>query len=458
MEERRSPISTRGQQQELRQEKDEDAGRIYDSRGRTEPLFGDRTFLTNGWIPRHTCPPGPGICGFQAVKIGGERKLPQKGAGNVDSEVSPSGSARIRCSRRVAQNLTKDRDSTVKTNLVIPEGYRSSLDLKETEKAIRLIKEFFQVNLGVELNLARVTAPLFVQSGTGINDDLTGVERPVRFRIGAMNDAQAEIVQSLAKWKRMMLADLGFDHGTGLYTDMNAIRADDALDNLHSVYVDQWDWERVISAEERTLEFLRYIVRKLYAVITRTEFYIAQQYPSITPILPEEITFIHSEDLLERYPDLTPAERENEVCREYGAVFLIGIGAELKNGEPHDDRAPDYDDWSTETGGGNQGLNGDILVDYPLLGQAYELSSMGIRVDPEALERQLVVSGNTERRSLLFHRRLLGGELPLSIGGGIGQSRLCMFYLRKAHIGEIQAGIWPEDMVKECKANNIVLL
>ncbi len=344
------------------------------------------------------------------------------------------------------------------TKLLVPRGYRSVLDLKETERAIRLIKEFFQVNLAVELNLSRVTAPIFVRSGTGINDDLTGVERPVRFNIGDMDDAQAEIVQSLAKWKRMMLADYGFERGGGLYTDMNAIRADETLDNLHSLYVDQWDWERVISNEERNLDFLKHIVRKIYGVITRTERYIAQQYPTLGPILPEEITFIHSEELVDRYPRLTPAEREKEICREYGAVFVIGIGADLKDGRPHDGRAPDYDDWSTETGDGHRGLNGDILVNYPLLGDAYELSSMGIRVDPETLVRQLEISGNTDRKKLLFHRRLLAGELPLSVGGGIGQSRLCMFYLRKAHIGEIQASIWPEDMVRECKANNIVLL
>ncbi len=344
------------------------------------------------------------------------------------------------------------------TNLLLPAEYKPILDLKETERAIRLIKEFFQVNLAVELNLIRVTAPLFVRSGTGINDDLNGIERPVRFNIGAMGDAQAEIVHSLAKWKRMMLADYGFGYGSGLYTDMNAIRADETLDNLHSLYVDQWDWERAINKEERTLGFLKYIVEKIYGVITRTERYIAQHHPAVEPVLPEQITFIHSEELLDRYPHLTPAEREKEVCREYGAVFVIGIGAALKGGKPHDGRAPDYDDWSTETGNGKRGLNGDILVYYPLLEEAYELSSMGIRVDPETLERQLEISGSADRKDLLFHRRLLAGELPLSVGGGIGQSRLCMFYLRKAHIGEIQASIWPEDMVQECKANNIVLL
>ncbi len=347
----------------------------------------------------------------------------------------------------------------MRTSLRVPEGYEPILDLKETEKAIRLIKEFFQVNLAVELNLIRVTAPIFVPSGTGINDDLSGVERPVRFKIGSMDDAEAEIVHSLAKWKRMMLADYGFQRGTGLYTDMNAIRADETLDNLHSLYVDQWDWERIISQEERTLDFLRYIVERIYRVITRTERYIAQQYPALgEPILPEDITFVHTEDLRDRFPHLTPAERELEICREHGAVFLIGIGADLKDGVPHDARAPDYDDWTTETGDGKKGLNGDILVHYPLLDVAYELSSMGIRVDPESMKRQLTISGNVERKSLLFHRRLLAGELPLSIGGGIGQSRLCMFYLRKAHIGEIQVSIWPDEMVRKCRANSIFLL
>ncbi len=344
------------------------------------------------------------------------------------------------------------------TDLWIPAGYSPILDLMETEKAIRLIKEFFQTNLAVELNLTRVTAPIFVVSGTGINDDLNGVERPVKFTIGAMDEQEAEIVQSLAKWKRMMLADYGFEHGSGLYTDMNAIRPDDTLDNLHSIYVDQWDWERVISNGERNLHFLKYIVEKVYSVITRTERYISQQYPTIEPILPEKITFIHSEELLAKYPDLTPREREKEICRELGAVFVVGIGGALKDGQPHDGRAPDYDDWTTEAGKGNRGLNGDILIHYPLLDDAYELSSMGIRVDPETLERQLEISGHTDRKGLLFHRRLLAGELPLSVGGGIGQSRLCMFCLRKAHIGEIQASIWPEEVIRKCRANNIVLL
>jgi len=344
------------------------------------------------------------------------------------------------------------------TNLVIPNHYQPILNLKETEKAIRLIKEFFQINLSVELNLIRVTAPLFVEAGTGINDDLNGVERPVSFQIKAMNGLLVEIVQSLAKWKRMMLADYGFKQGEGLYTDMNAIRPDEILDNLHSIYVDQWDWERVMSPEQRNVDFLKTIVQKIYDVIKRTEKYISQQFEGIHPILPDEISFIHSEELEQQFPQLTPVEREKEVCRKFGAVFIIGIGGKLKNGKPHDGRAPDYDDWSTPSNSQYKGLNGDILVYNPILGCAYELSSMGIRVNAEALERQLEITGNSDRKNLTFHKRLLQGELPLSIGGGIGQSRLCMFYLRKAHIGEIQASLWPEEMIETCCQNNIVLL
>jgi len=346
----------------------------------------------------------------------------------------------------------------MKTNLIIPDKYQPLLELKETERAIRLIKEFFQVNLAFELNLMRVTAPLFVRAGTGINDDLNGTELPVSFTIKSMEDTAAEIVQSLAKWKRLMLADYGLNHGEGLYTDMNAIRPDEILDNMHSLYVDQWDWERVISSEERNLEFLKAIVRKIYDVARRTEKYICYHYSSIQPILPKEIAFIHTEELEDRYPDLTPRERETVICREHGAVFLIGIGGNLKSGEPHDGRAPDYDDWSTPLPNGCKGLNGDILVYYPILDTAYELSSMGIRVDAATLLKQLETRGEMKRKGLLFHRRLLDGQLPLSVGGGIGQSRLCMFYLRKAHIGEIQAGIWPDDMIAVCRENNIFLL
>jgi len=344
------------------------------------------------------------------------------------------------------------------TTFTIPQDYKPLLTLKETERAIRLIKEFFQTNLAFELNLTRVTAPLFVKAGTGVNDDLNGLEKPVGFHVKSWNGTRAEIVQSLAKWKRMMLADYGFQYGEGLYTDMNAIRPDEVLDNLHSLYVDQWDWERVISAEERAIPFLKTIVRKIYDVIRRAEKYIAYQYPNIQPVLPDEITFFHSEDLETRYPDLTPKEREYQVCKQHGAVFIIGIGSALQNGQPHDGRAPDYDDWSTPAENGYKGLNGDILVYYPVLDCAYELSSMGIRVDPDALNRQLDIKGMTERKQLLFHKRLLNGELPLSIGGGIGQSRLCMLYLHKAHIGEIQASIWPDNMIAACREQGIVLL
>jgi aspartate--ammonia ligase len=339
-----------------------------------------------------------------------------------------------------------------------PEDYTPLLDLRQTELAIRQIKEFFQTNLSFELNLLRATAPLFVLSGTGINDDLNGIERPVAFPVKAIGESRAEIVHSLAKWKRLQLAKFGLQPGEGLYTDMNAIRADEELDNLHSLYVDQWDWERVMHPDERNLEYLHKVVRKIYDVIRRTERYISHLYPVISPILPETITFIHSEDLERRYPNLTPKEREKRICQEHGAVFVIGIGGDLPGGIPHDGRAPDYDDWSTPTVNGCHGLNGDILVYYPLLDCAYELSSMGIRVDKAALLRQLELRGVQERKSLYFHRQLLEGKLPLSIGGGIGQSRLCMLYLRKAHIGEIQSSLWPEEMVAQCKAKNIVLL
>jgi aspartate--ammonia ligase len=339
-----------------------------------------------------------------------------------------------------------------------PQDYHPILDIRHTEQAIRQIKEFFQTNLAFELNLMRVTAPLFVLSGTGINDDLNGIERPVVFPVKGLEDSHAEIVQSLAKWKRLQLADFGMKPGEGIYTDMNAIRPDETLDNLHSIYVDQWDWERVMLPAERSLDYLRQVVVKIYDVIRRTERYVSHLYPEIEPFLPEEITFIHSEDLQKRYPGLSPKEREKRICQEAGAVFVIGIGADLPDGKPHDGRAPDYDDWSTPTSAGYSGLNGDILVYYPILDCAYELSSMGIRVDPPALSRQLELRQAQERKLLLFHRRLLNGELPQSIGGGIGQSRLCMLYLRKAHIGEIQSSLWPVEMIEQCRSQNIVLL
>jgi len=329
--------------------------------------------------------------------------------------------------------------------------------LQRQKRRIKLIKDFFQIDLAETLNLKRVTAPLFVKAGTGINDDLTGVELPISFNIKNMPNTRAEIVQSLAKWKRLTLAYLKIMKGEGIYTDMNAIRPDETLDNLHSLYVDQWEWERVISQKERNLEFLKSIVKKIYLVLKKTEHYIYAHYPEIKPILPEEIFFIHSKELEKRYPELSPIERENAICKEYGAVFIIGIGAPLNDGHPHDGRAPDYDDWTTPTEEG-EGLNGDIIVWYPLLEKAFEISSMGIRVDQQALEKQLEITDTIERKELYFHKKLLRGELPLSIGGGIGQSRLCMLFLRKAHIGEIQASIWPEEVMEECRKNKIFLL
>ena len=342
-------------------------------------------------------------------------------------------------------------------SLFLPDNYRSALDVKQTETAIKQIKDFFQLNLSTELRLRRVTAPLFLEKGTGVNDDLNGVERPVSFRVKDMA-VEAEIVQSLAKWKRLALADYGIEPGFGLYTDMNAIRPDEELDNIHSLYVDQWDWERVIGDGDRTLAFLKQVVERIYGVIARTEYWIGEHYRGIEPSLPETITFVHAEQLRERWPSLTPRQREDEICREAGAVFIVGIGHELSDGIPHDGRAPDYDDWSTPNEAGHLGLNGDILVWNPVLGSSFELSSMGIRVDAEALRRQLAIRGCEDRQGLLFHRRLLSGELPLSIGGGIGQSRLCMFFLRKAHIGEIQVSLWPPETVRACRERGIFLL
>jgi len=347
-------------------------------------------------------------------------------------------------------------DST--NGLVLPSGYTPLLDPRHTERAILKLKDTFQTNLAFELNLTRVTAPLFVRAGTGINDDLNGVERPVRFEIGHMDNEEVQVVQSLAKWKRLALADLGFQPGDGIYTDMNAIRPDDPVDNTHSIYVDQWDWELTISPSVRTVGFLKATVSTIYDVIRRTERFIGHEYDSIEAYLPNEIEFVHAEDLMRRYPDLSPKEREYKACREFGAVFVIGIGGELSDGSIHDGRAPDYDDWSTPTADGYSGLNGDILVYNRVLDAPFELSSMGIRVDSAALERQLAIRGAEERRELYFHKRLLAGELPLSIGGGIGQSRLAMLLLQKAHIGEIQASVWPDEMKHVCAEHKIFLL
>jgi aspartate--ammonia ligase len=344
------------------------------------------------------------------------------------------------------------------SKLVKVEGYKQLLTPTQTEQGIKLIKEFFQVNLSTALRLRRVTAPLFVLRGLGINDDLNGVERPVTFPIKDMGEQTAEVVHSLAKWKRLMLGEYGIEPGYGLYTDMNAIRGDEELDNIHSLYVDQWDWERTITAKDRNLDFLKKIVRDIYSAILRTEYLVHETYPNIKSFLPEEIHFIHSEELRQMYPDMTPKEREDAICKKYGAVFIMGIGGKLGDGEVHDGRAPDYDDWSTPNSDGFKGLNGDILIWYPILNRALELSSMGIRVDKEALMRQLELTGKEDRKNLYFHKKLLNDEMPLSIGGGIGQSRLCMVLLQKAHVGEIQASIWPEDMRKECAAAGMPLI
>jgi aspartate--ammonia ligase len=340
--------------------------------------------------------------------------------------------------------------------LIIPRNYKSILDLKQTEIAIKLVKDTFQQNLSSELRLIRITAPLFVLKGTGVNDDLTGVERKVTFPIKDMGNREAEVVNSLAKWKRIALSSLDIEEGFGIYTDMNAVRPDEEMGNLHSLYVDQWDWELVMNESQRNLDFLVFVVRKIYEVIKRTEFVVYEHYPEIKPLLPQEIKIIHSEELLQKFPHLTPKEREIEYTRQHKAVFIIGIGCKLSNGQMHDGRAPDYDDWSTASNG-LIGLNGDILIWHPVLGTAMEISSMGIRVNKETLKLQLELMGMEERLNLEFHKKLINGELPQTIGGGIGQSRLCMFYLRKAHIGEVQANIWPEEMVEECRKNNIIL-
>ena len=342
--------------------------------------------------------------------------------------------------------------------LIKPQNYKPLLDLKQTELAIKQIKEFFQMNLSSELRLRRVTAPLFVLKGMGINDDLNGVERAVTFPIKDLDEAKAEVVHSLAKWKRLTLADYNIDPGYGIYTDMNAIRADEELGNIHSLYADQWDWERVMTAEERNVEFLKEIVKRIYAAMLRTEYMVYEMYPQIKPCLPQELYFIHAEELRQLYPDLEPKEREERICREHRAVFIIGIGGKLGDGKKHDGRAPDYDDYTSLGLNDLPGLNGDLLVWDTTLDRPIELSSMGIRVNKEALLRQLKEEGEEKRLELYFHKRLMEDTLPLSIGGGIGQSRLCMYFLRKAHIGEIQASIWPEKMREECKALNIPLI
>jgi aspartate--ammonia ligase len=343
--------------------------------------------------------------------------------------------------------------------LILNSEYKSAMSLRDTERGIKFIKDFFQDNLAEALNLQRVSAPLFLRKGSGVNDDLNGVEAKAAFKIKDDGYSDAECLFSLAKWKRMVLADYGFQQAEGLYTDMNAIRPDEeCLDNLHSIYVDQWDWERVMSREERSLEFLKKIVHKIYDVLKRTEAAVDAKYPQIQPMLPDQITFVHSEDLLDMYPDIGHRERENRITEKHGAIFVIGIGGELKNGTIHDGRAPDYDDWTTPTGDGRIGLNGDILLWYPLLNRALEISSMGIRVDAETMLRQLEIRGASDRKDMPWHKRLLADELPLSVGGGIGQSRLCMYFLRKLHVGEVHASVWPEDMIQKCKGAGIMLL
>ena len=345
------------------------------------------------------------------------------------------------------------------SDLYIDPKYKPILTLRETEKAIKGIKDYFEQALAWNLNLQRVSAPLFVRKGSGINDDLNGIERKVTFQIKDDNDANAEVVLSLAKWKRMVLADYGFKPGEGLYTDMNAIRPDEeSLDNLHSLYVDQWDWERVITPQERNLDFLKSIVRKIYNAIRETEKHISSLYPQIKPCLPKDIQFVHTEELLEMYPKLSPRQREDKISEKYGAVFVIGIGGELADGTIHDGRAPDYDDWVMPTGQGRKGLNGDIFLWYPVLKRGFEISSMGIRVDKEAMLKQLEIRKVSERKEFAWHKRLLNGELPLSIGGGIGQSRLCMFLLQKLHVGEVHSSVWPQDMLERCLQAGIKLL
>ena len=331
-------------------------------------------------------------------------------------------------------------------------------EILKTEEAITLVKETFSRELMKQLNLVKVSAPIAVLDGTGINDDLNGVERPVSFPVKALEEKRAVIVHSLAKWKRLRLKELEVISGKGIITDMRALRPDEEYSPIHSIYVDQWDWEKHIKPKERTLIYLKKSVKQIYEALKETEKVIYQKYKMSTPVLPDDITFIHSERLLQKYPFLTPKQRENEITKEYGAVFIIGIGAKLSNGEPHDGRAADYDDWSSKGKNGLFGLNGDILVWNPILQSSFEISSMGIRVDAESLLKQLTEKDCLERSKLTFHNMLLANELPQSIGGGIGQSRLCMFLLKKSHIGEVQVGIWSEDEKKKMELEGVKLL
>jgi aspartate--ammonia ligase len=333
--------------------------------------------------------------------------------------------------------------------IIIPEDYVPALNLKETEIAIKKVKDFFQTQLVTELNLHRVSAPLFVAPESGLNDNLNGVERPVSFGIKELGDKEVEIVHSLAKWKRMALGRYGFDVGEGLYTDMNAVRRDEDTDNIHSIYVDQWDWEKIITKEERTVETLQATVKAVYEALRVTEKYVANEYDYVQCILPENIFFITSQELEDMYPQDTPREREYKICKLHGAVFISQIGGALASGEKHDGRAPDYDDWA---------LNGDILVYYPVTDIALELSSMGIRVDEDSIVRQLEIAGCPERKELPFQKDIIEKRLPYTIGGGIGQSRICMFFLRKAHIGEVQVSIWPQEDIDYAKSRGVIIL
>ena len=332
---------------------------------------------------------------------------------------------------------------------IIPKDYHSELNLHDTQIAIKTVKDFFQNLLSQRLNLSRVSAPLFVDPDSGLNDNLNGVERPVTFDIKEQNGREAEVVQSLAKWKRYALKKYGFSYGEGLYTDMNAIRRDEITDNIHSIFVDQWDWEKIIKKDERTIATLMYTVKVVYKCLRKTEKYMAIQYDYIEEILPHDIFFVTTQELADMFPDNTPKEREYYIAKAKGAVCIMQIGDVLENGERHDGRAPDYDDWS---------LNADIVVYYPVLDIALELSSMGIRVDKKALLSQLKKAGCEERKDLPFQKAIINEELPYTIGGGIGQSRICMFFLRKAHIGEVQSSLWPEDMIAQCEENGVQLL
>ena len=331
-----------------------------------------------------------------------------------------------------------------------PKSYKSIIGALTTESAIKFVKDTFQRELSGALCLSRATSPMFVEKGKGINDDLNGVERPVSFVVPKIGK-EMEVVHSLAKWKRMFLADHNFDVHTGIYTDMNALRPDDTVDAIHSVYVDQWDWEMVISNEDRNIEFLKKVVREIYSALKRTEFLLSQMFSMLKMRLPENVAFIHTEEAEKMYPKLSPKEREYELSKKYGAIFLIGIGGALSDGKPHDGRAPDYDDWTTESEKGFKGLNGDLIVYNPVRDESLELSSMGIRVNKEALLKQLKIRGDEQRQNLYWHKRLLNDEFPLTIGGGIGQSRLCMYLLQKAHIGEVQASVWSDETMKEAE-------